>query len=425
MYDILLVDDEYFYREALKNTISWESCGCRICGEANNGLAGIEKARALKPDIVLADVNMPFMDGLQMIRAIRDELPDTLFAIVTGYSEFEYARRGMELGVRHYIIKPVDNAELVKNITRMVEELDRRKQREDEYASLRFWADRNASDNRRVFLEMLLEGSDSITPERFAYECSSLGLPIQNGGYAVCCLRVEVGSPVSLTSQEWEDRVRPMLMGDGDAPAHVLLCNNRGLHILFYGLAPGDWDPIRMGALMQRLQVRCMQDMVCTVVAGVGSYCPDYTGIPVSCARAEGSMVMLATSDLVRQMLQYIHENYADPDLTLQRIADALYANYSYLSAQFAREVGMSANQYLTRFRMTKAASDLRAGKDNMIRIACDVGYTDVKYFYRSFKKVFELTPYQYLEALRRAREGGAGPATTSENQNMDPTDKK
>ena len=56
MYDILLVDDEYFYREALKNTISWESCGCRICGEANNGLAGIEKARALKPEIGRAHV---------------------------------------------------------------------------------------------------------------------------------------------------------------------------------------------------------------------------------------------------------------------------------------------------------------------------------------------------------------------------------
>ena len=119
MYDILLVDDEFYCREALKNTISWEACGCRICGEANNGPAGIERARMLKPDIVLADVNMPFMDGLQMIRAIRAELPDTLFAIVTGYNEFEYARRGMELGVRYYIIKPVDHAELVKNITRL------------------------------------------------------------------------------------------------------------------------------------------------------------------------------------------------------------------------------------------------------------------------------------------------------------------
>jgi AraC-like DNA-binding protein len=62
----------------------------------------------------------------------------------------------------------------------------------------------------------------------------------------------------------------------------------------------------------------------------------------------------------------------------------------------------MSASQYISRFRMTKAANDLRSGKDNMVQIACDVGFTDVKYFYRCFKKEFEITPYQYIEMLRK-----------------------
>ena len=404
MYDILLVDDEFYAREALKNTLSWESCGCRICGEANNGLMGIERARELKPDIVLADVNMPFMDGIQMIREIRAELPDTLFAIITGYTEFEYAKRGMELGVRHYIIKPVDNDELTRKITEMARELDERSKRQSEYTSLRFWADRNARENQRVFLEMLLDGSETLPRERFLYECGNLGLPIQRGGYAVCCLRVEVGSPVTLTSLEWEEKVQRMLEDEPGLPGYVLHCNARCLRILFHGMPPETWDRIHMNALMQNLQIKCMRDLVCTVVAGVGQYCADYTEIPRSCAETEGSMVMIATSELVRRMLRYIHEHYPDPDLTLQKIADALYANYSYLSAQFTREIGMSASQYLTRLRMTRAASDLRSGRDNMIQIACDVGYTDVKYFYRSFKKVFDLTPYQYVEALRNSR---------------------
>ena len=405
MYRVLLVDDEYYFREALKRTISWEACGCTICGEANNGLAGVEQARALKPDIVLADVNMPFLDGLEMIRRIQSELPDTLFAIVTGYSEFEYARQGMALGVMHYIVKPVDNDELTGTVRRMAEELEKRRARESEYASLRFWADKNAPVNRRAFLEMLLSGHEGITEQRFRGECAHLGLPIRSGGYAVCCLRVEVGSPVSLSAGEWEEKVRPMLRDEAGVHSHVLLCNDRGLHILFYDMAEEQWDRTGMSALMQKLQIRCMRDMVCTVVAGVGSWCPDFTGIPASCAEAEGSMAMIATSELVRQMLNYIHVHYADPDLTLQKIADALYANYSYLSAQCAREIGMSASQYLTRFRMTRAAGDLRSGRDNMVQIACGVGYTDVKYFYRSFKKVFDLTPYQYVEALRKGRQ--------------------
>jgi len=415
MYKVLLVDDEYYYREALKNTISWESCGCCICGEANNGLAGVEKAKELQPDIILADVNMPFMNGLEMIEQIQKFLPDTLFALITGYGEFEYAKRGMELGVKYYVVKPVDDKELMKNLTQMAQELDARKERKNEYASLRFWADKNARENQRKFLEMLLDGTEKIANERFFYECENLQLPIQNGGYAVCCLRVTIGSPINPTVLEWEEKIQKMLDAEAEMQNYVLHCSPKCMRILFFNIAPQEWDEIRMRALMQRLQIKCMHEMVCTVVAGVGKYCRDYTEIPASCAEAEEAMIMITTSDLIMRMLSYIHENYADPDLTLHKIADALYSNYSYLSAQFTKELGMSASQYISRFRMTKAANDLRCGKDNMVQIACDVGFTDVKYFYRCFKKEFEITPYQYIEMLRKNKTKDT-PASKAQN---------
>lgn len=402
MYKILLVDDEYYHREAIKNTIPWESYGCCICGEANNGVAGVEKAKELKPDIILADVSMPFMNGLVMIEEIQKELPEAIFAIVTGYGEFEYAKRGMELGVKYYVVKPVDDKELIKSVIQMVQELDAKKEMRNEYTSLRFWADKNARENQRNFLEMLLDGNAEITTERFFYECENLQLPIQNGGYAVCCLRVDVGSPINPTAQEWEDKIQRMLDEEAETKNYVLHCSTKCMRILFYDMAAHEWDEIRMRVLMQRLQIKCMHELVCTVVVGTGSYCLDYTEIPQSCAEAESSMTVMTASDLITRMLQYIHENYADPDLTLHRIAEALYSNYSYLSAQFAKEIGMSASQYISRFRMTKAAEALRSGEDNMIQIACNVGYTDVKYFYRCFKKEFEITPYQYIETLRK-----------------------
>lgn len=405
MYKILLVDDEYYAREALKDTIAWETFGCCICAEANNGVTGLAKAKELKPDIVLADISMPFMDGLQMIEEIQKELPDTIFALVTGYGEFEYAKRGMELGVRHYVIKPVDNKELMQNISQMVKELDDRKERTDEYTSLRFWANKNARDNQRKFLEMLLDGSEALSTERFYYECENLQLPIQNGGYVVCCFRVTVGSPVYLTPLDWEEKFQKMLDEEKGVRNYVLHCTPKCMRILFYDMAAHDWDEIRVRALLQKLQIKCMQEMVCTVVAGAGRYCLDYTEIPQSCAEAEDAMIVITTSELITRMLQYIHDNYANPDLTLHKIADALYASYSYLSTQFTKELGMSTSQYITRFRMTKAANELRNGKDNMIQIACDVGFTDIKYFYRCFKKEFDTTPYQYVEMLRKSKE--------------------
>lgn len=186
---------------------------------------------------------------------------------------------------------------------------------------------------------------------------------------------------------------------------YVLHCSTKCVRIVFFDISARSWDAILMCAIMQKLQIKCMHELVCTVVAGVGTYCMDYTELPQSCLEAENSMREITTSDIITRMLQYIHENYADPDLTLQKIAEALYSNYSYLSAQFTKEIGMSASRYISRFRMTKAADALRNGVDNMVRIACEVGFTDVKYFYRCFKKEFGVTPYQYMDMLRKNQE--------------------
>jgi len=404
MYKILLVDDEYFHREALKHSISWEEYGCTICGEANNGLAGIEQAIDLLPDIVLVDISMPFMDGLEMIENTKRVLPEAIYAIITGYSEFEYAKRGIELGIKYFVVKPVDDIELVKIINQMVQELDARKEKKEEYTSLRFWADKNVRNNRREFLHMLLSDAGEIDRERFLYECEHLQIPIRQGGYGVCCLKVDVRTPISLSTEGWEQKIAEMLAREQLKNQYVVFCTREGGHILFANLAESEWDVMQMRAVMQKLQIRFMQELVCTAVAGVGSYCTDYRQIPNSCLEAETSMTEIATSKLITRMLNYIHDNYGDADLTLHKIAAELYANYSYLSAQFTKEIGMTTSQYIQRFRMTKAVDALSKGGDNMVKIACDAGYTDVKYFYRCFKKEFGVTPNQYMDMIQKQK---------------------
>lgn len=404
MYKILLVDDEYFHREALKHTISWEKYGCTICGEANNGMAGIEQVIDLQPNIVLVDINMPFMDGLEMIENTRRILPEAIYAIITGYSEFEYARRGIELGVTYFLLKPVDDSELVKTVVQMVQELDARKEKKEEYTSLRYWADKNVRNNRRNFLQMLLSDAGEIDTERFLYECEHLQIPVRQGGYGICCLKVDMRAPISLSTEAWEQKIAEMLEREELKYQYVIYCTREGGHILFSDVAESEWDVLQMRAVMQKLQIRFMQELVCTVVAGVGSYCGDYRQLPHSCMEAETSMTEIATSKLITQMMNYIHDNYGDPDLNLQKIAARLYSNYSYLSAQFTKEIGMTTSQYIQRFRMTKAVDALCQGGDNMVKIACEAGYTDVKYFYRCFKKEFGITPYQYIDVIQKQK---------------------
>lgn len=403
MYKVLLVDDEYFPREALKKTILWEEYDCMICGEANNGVDGLEKALLLKPDIVLADINMPVMGGLDMIMSIKKSLPDVLFSIVTGYSEFEDAKRGIELGVEHFILKPVDDAELIRTVQHMVGILEERRKKEQEYSSLKFWAEKNADENRKNFLGMLLTGESDISENRFYYECDQLDVPMKTGGYGVCCLKVDSRSYIHYSQMEWQSKMEEILGNIGVTWNYAVCYLGKGdLYVIFNGLREEEWDLDIVNSIVQKIQIAFMQKWVCTIKAGVGNYCPTYREIARERREAEAEVHEIVVSKLVTQMLHYIYENYDDPDFSLKKVSEQLYVNYSYLSAQFTKEMGMSASQYVTRFRMQKAADELRNGQENMIEVACSVGYTDVKYFYRCFKREFGITPYQYVDIIRK-----------------------
>lgn len=406
MYKVLIVDDEYFPREALKETIPWEKYGCLVCGEAKNGMEGIEKAIDLKPDIILADINMPFMDGLDMIMNLQKTLPDILYAIVTGYSEFEYAKRGIELGVEDFILKPVDDCEMIKTLKRMTETLDKRRDKAQEYRSLRFWAEKNTDENRKIFLGMLLNDENGMEDAHFRYECDQLGLSLKRAGYGVCCLKIDSRTYVHLSQEEWQDKIREAMGKQESERWNYTVCymGKGKLYIIFSELDEKDWDITAVCSLMQKVQIALMQKWVCTIEVGVGDYVKTWRGIVKSREKAEQSMREIVVSKLITDVLHYIYEHYADPDLSVKEIAEKLFVNYSYLSAQFTKEMGVSASQYITRFRVTKAADELRSGQENMVEIACCVGYTDVKYFYRCFKKEFGITPYQYIEILRETK---------------------
>lgn len=116
MVKVLVVDDEYFAREGMKRTIDWDTLGCTLCGEADNGVVGVELARNLKPDIIITDIKMPGMDGIEMANTIKEFLPDCKFIIITGYDEFEYAQRAIRLKAVDFILKPIDDKELLNGV---------------------------------------------------------------------------------------------------------------------------------------------------------------------------------------------------------------------------------------------------------------------------------------------------------------------
>jgi len=130
MYRVLLVDDERIILEGISAIMDWEACGARLIGTARNGLDAKALAEREKPDIIITDIRMPGMDGLQLVEAVKETQPDVEFIMLSGFGDFEYARTAMRYGVKHYLTKPCNERAIEEALKSTVAELDRRLSRE-------------------------------------------------------------------------------------------------------------------------------------------------------------------------------------------------------------------------------------------------------------------------------------------------------
>ena len=116
---VLLVDDEIMIREGFKRLFDWEAHDCEVAGEASDGMEALAKIDALRPDIVIMDINLPIMNGLKVIQLSRIKHPNTAFVIVSGYDDFSYCREALRLQITDYILKPVNYEEFGSCIDNM------------------------------------------------------------------------------------------------------------------------------------------------------------------------------------------------------------------------------------------------------------------------------------------------------------------
>lgn len=131
MIKIFLVEDEIAIRKGIKNSIDWEKEGYEFVGEAGDGELAYPMILKTKPDILITDIKMPFMDGLQLSKLVRKELPATKILILSGYDEFEYAKEAIKLQVMEYLLKPISSAKLL-DVLAQVKEVIRQEQEEKE-----------------------------------------------------------------------------------------------------------------------------------------------------------------------------------------------------------------------------------------------------------------------------------------------------
>lgn len=117
---VMIVDDEKYVRMGIKNETDWALIGCEVVAEASNGIEALEAAEVTRPDLVISDIRMPKMDGLELAEQLMAKLPGIKIIFLTAYDEFEYARQAVRLGVSDYLLKPFGEGELEASVQKLL-----------------------------------------------------------------------------------------------------------------------------------------------------------------------------------------------------------------------------------------------------------------------------------------------------------------
>jgi two-component system response regulator YesN len=250
---MIVADDERWIRERIINSINWEEIGVRIAGEAQDGEEALELCKSEKPDIVLTDIRMPVINGLEFVMAIKECGVNAKTIIISGYNDFSYAQKAIKLGVFDYILKPVENSEMVEVVKRCIRQIE-----------------------------------------------------FESGGRESA------------------------------------------------------------GRSMPRLEAKT----------------PDKGG---------------RIQKMLEMAKQFIGENYAKP-ITQRDVAESIMLNTSYFSKIFNEETGESFPHYLARYRIGKAIELMRNPTLKVYEIASHVGYDNVQYFIKTFRRYTGMSPNQYRD---------------------------
>jgi two-component system response regulator YesN len=188
-YRVLLVDDEDEIRSGIITKIDWRSNGFELIGDTNNGEDALEMAEALHPDVVLTDIKMPFMDGLELCRHLTGRFPSCKLVIFSGFDEFEYAQQAIKMNVFEYILKPISSRELTSVLQKLKRQIDCEIEEKRDIESLRAYYRESLPVMRDQFLARLIEGRVSL--DRLGKYAPQYGLDFPPGFWAVAIFRPE------------------------------------------------------------------------------------------------------------------------------------------------------------------------------------------------------------------------------------------
>lgn len=202
MFKVFLVEDEVVVREGIRRNIQWEQYGFHYAGDAPDGELALPMIRQIKPDLLITDIKMPFMDGLSLIEVVREELPKTKIVIISGYDDFSYAQQAIRMGVEQYLLKPVIKEKMAEMLLEMGKKIEAEHRQQEYLESFQRETQEYENFSRRRFFEQIVTGGLSVS--EMTETAKSMGIPLNAPCYNIVlfCLsgaRYDASSPESYT----------------------------------------------------------------------------------------------------------------------------------------------------------------------------------------------------------------------------------
>jgi two-component system response regulator YesN len=192
-YRVFFVEDEIVTREGIRDKVDWRGHGFEFCGEAPDGEIALPLLQTIRPDVLITDIKMPFMDGLQLARIVHERMPATKIVILSGHDEFEYAQEAITLGVTEYLLKPVTVQDLHRTLRQVAAALDHERAAQANMERLRSQVEETRASLRQRLLLDLVVGA--VSSARAIEQAEEVGIDLLAQAYLVMVVKIELNDP--------------------------------------------------------------------------------------------------------------------------------------------------------------------------------------------------------------------------------------
>jgi len=434
---LLIVDDEKSVRDRLCG-IDWASQGVDEVMVATHGLEGLQLVYDRHPDVILSDINMPVMNGIEMIRQVRARFPWIEVIVLSGYDDFDYIRECMRSQVVDYILKPINEQELLETFQKVKTKLGNKNTEEYRAEAARFEKQKIVTGLRRRFLRHYF--SEKLTEEEIEENAAYAELDLDSDCFGVMCFRLDLdgetarevyGEELRLIVFALDNIIGEYLEEKDNVCGRVDPDNAECVLLLCDKIGEGEAEEFCEGIKDAVYQVAQLFNT--TMSCAVGGFVADKTQILTSLKSARELLnknrehdAFLYSQDpdeiieevnlpaeeapemekpasemklITRSAIEYIDQNFTRP-ITLDDVADHVYLSPTYVSYLFRTEVKINFINYLTQKRMEKAKELLKNPRMKIYEISASVGYENSRYFSSIFKKYVGVTPIDYRSGL-------------------------